>query len=289
VDYGYIDLNLNIAGDYVYYLKGNTAYYAKKDGSGSPAKVSALPNQEVSHLWVTEDGFIYLSDTDTSRKCSLNYVDSSGGSGSKETLADVYSSLDLDYICVAFMDDYVYYLSHDYWSTSKQFQIRRVPLSNLEAEPETVYTYAANMYVYALRAADGMIYAIIGDVGGELFGYNVSSGESYEYYMSDLLGEEDRYYENYTLNVGGGYVYVSGVLWSFGNTESIYRIPVSDFKSGTISAQRVYSTTEFYGTCGVNLLSEDGDMTFCAFKEDMNRVMVIMSMDGSDPVILGGN
>jgi hypothetical protein len=233
---------------------------------------------------VTEAGFLFLSFEESHGGYSLNYVDRSGGS--KETLVDVF-------YC-AFMGGYVYYLSYDYESVWDLDQILRVPVSNLEAEPEIVYTFT-DAFVDNLRAADGMLYAI--DGRRVLFGYDVSSGIAYEYDISNLIGEaRSESYLGYSLNVGGGYVYISGYRAGTLNgeedvvdTASIYRIPVSNFASGSGSAEQVLSTTDYCSVYCLNLMPEEGDMTFAAHDSDWNLVMVIMSMDGSDPVVLGGN
>jgi serine/threonine protein kinase len=271
---------LSIVGDYLYYIDGDSrACYAKTDGSTSAAYVLALQSYKVNYLWVAEDGYFFHT-MDGNDVGSLNYVDSTGEN--VETLTGFCSNN------IAFMDDYVYYVADNYYDTGAQ--ICRVPVTNLEAKAETVYTFTdlkAASYLNDLVAADGKLYFYFSDGSNQmLVGYDVSSGETYEYYLSDMFGEI--YTGN--VNVGGGYVYLGVELNDSDLTEKICRVPVQQIQSGTINVETLYSTTDYHGIWSINLLSDNNYMSFGMFDSSFNEVLFGMGMDGSgDPVILGNN
>jgi hypothetical protein len=276
----YSYLYLNIVGDYVYYNRGGTAYYAPKDGTGSPKEVPALQNKPIVHLWVTEDGFFYQSYTvnqtnDEKIAYTLGYVDRSG---ENEESLTVTSETGVNRV-IAFMDDYVYYVATD---DLEELQICRVPIYNLEAKTEIVHTFTCNRNLLSevyLAAADGMIYCGSDDM---LLGYSVSSGKAYEYNESDFLDGNEH---PVSINAGGGYVYLSTDKQSV--SSSIYRIPVSDFTSGSIALEKIYATTSYTGI-RINLFPEEGKLAFRAMNG--NEVIGIMPMDGSEePTYLGEN
>jgi serine/threonine protein kinase len=271
---------LSIVGDYLYYIDGdNRACYARTDGSTSAAYVLALQSYKVNYLWVAEDGYFFHT-MDGNDVGSLNYVDSAGEN--VETLTGFYSNN------IAFMDGYVYYVADNYYDTGAQ--ICRVPVTNLEAKAETVYTFtdlkAAN-YLNDLVAADGKLYFYFSDGYTQMLaGYDVSSGDTYEYYLSDMFGEI--YTGN--VNVGGGYVYLGVELNDSDLTEKICRVPVQQIESGTINIETLYSTADYHGIWSVNLLPDNNYMSFGMFDSNFNEVLFGMGMDGSgDPVILGSN
>jgi hypothetical protein len=182
------------------------------------------------------------------------------------------------------MDDYVYYAASD---TTGGVQFCRASVSNLEAE--TVYTFTDFKNVIhcgCLTAADGMIYADIITSESEkiLVGYDVASGNSYKYNLSDWFDGKTIVY---SINAGNGYVYLGiGVNDS---SAHLCRIPVSDFVSGSGNIEEIYTTTSYDSVMCLNLLPDEGDLAYYTWLNG-NRVLAVMPMDGSEePSYLGEN
>jgi hypothetical protein len=249
------------------------------DGSASAAYVLALQSYEVVYLWVAEDGFFFL--TGSQYDYTLNYVDSSGNN--HETLTGFYNNN------IAFMDDYVYYVSSD---TGNGVQICRVPASNLGAKAESVCTFqemTGAEVIADLVASDNRLYFYFADLTNqELVGFDVSTGDSYEYYMSNIFGEV---YSG-DVNVGNdGYVYFTAELNDSDLTVNICRVSEQEFWSGYIDVDTLYTTTAYHGVWSLNLIADNGYMTVGIFDSDFNEVLIGMNTDGSssDPVVLGNN
>jgi hypothetical protein len=63
---------------------------------------------------------------------------------------------------------------------------------------------------------------------------------------------------------------------------SIYRIPVSDFASGSVTPGKIYETTSYSFISRINLLPDEGKMAFYVQTIDNHDLIpVVMSMDGS--------
>jgi hypothetical protein len=272
---------LSIVGDYLYYVDGDKrACYTKTDGSSSSAYVLALQSYEVVYLWVAEDGYFFL--TGTLDNYTLNYVDSSGKN--HETLTGFYNNN------VAFMGDYIYYVSSN---TGNGVQIYRVPASNLGAKAESVCTFSdmTEGVISDLVALDNRLYfccSFTSSYDGELAAYDISTGDKYGYYLSDMFG--DVY--NCNLNVGDdGYVYFIAELEDSNLTVNICRVSQQEFCSGYIDVDILYTTATYHGVWSLNLITDDDYMTVGIFDSNFNEVLVGLNTDGSssDPVVLGNN
>jgi serine/threonine protein kinase len=269
---------LSVVGDYLYYIDGDRrACYAKTDGSTGASYVLALQSYEVVYLWMAGEGYFFL--TSDGNGYALNYVDGKGEN--RETLTGFY---DAD---IAFMGDYIYYVSSD---TGSGVALCRVPASNLGANPETVYTFTdltGAETIYDLVAADDVLYFYYADLSKQVIaGYDVASGNPYEYELSGMFGE----LTSGSVNVGGGYVYLGVELNDSDLTTKICRVPVQDFLSGTINVDTLYTTTAYHGIWSLNLIPDDNYLSFGIFDSDFNEVLIGMNMDGSgEPVILGNN
>jgi hypothetical protein len=268
---------ISVVGDYLYYIKSGRAYYAKKDGSGSPQEVPALQDQVVYDLWVAEEGFFYRTceDFNVDFNYTLKYVDSS--EENQKSLSGIFST-------VTFMDDYVYYVASD---TLGGVQICRASVSDLEEETVFTFTDFKNVpYCGCLAAADDMIYAQIlnSEYDTILIGYSLSSGKSYEYSLSDWFGEIKTLY---SINAGDGYVYLGiGINDSLAQ---LCRMSVSNFVSGGGNIEEIYTITFDNYIGDINLLSDEGDLAYYVWL-DGGYVLAVMPMDGSEePSYLGGN
>jgi hypothetical protein len=187
------------------------------------------------------------------------------------------------------MDDYVYYVSSD---TGNGVQICRVPASNLGAKAESVCTFqemTGAEVIADLVASDNRLYFYFADLTNqELVGFDVSTGDSYEYYMSNIFGEV---YSG-DVNVGNdGYVYFTAELNDSDLTVNICRVSEQEFWSGYIDVDTLYTTTAYHGVWSLNLIADNGYMTVGIFDSDFNEVLIGMNTDGSssDPVVLGNN
>jgi serine/threonine protein kinase len=263
---------LSVVGDYLYYIDDNRRVCYAECGTGNTSYLSALQSYTVGYLWVAENGYFFIPSSGE----QLVYVDSSGNN--PETLTGFYDSN------VAFMDGYVYYISSD---TGSGVKICRVPMSNLEAQAETVCTFTdltGAETINSLVASNNKLYFYFADLTKqELAGYNVSTGDSYEYDLSNMFGELYRG----SVNVSGGYVYFSVDINDYNLTAEICRVSEQEFWAGNINVYSVYSTTAYHGIWGLNVLSNDDYISFGAFNSSYNEVMIGMNLDGSDPVVLG--